>query len=594
MARTVSSPCCWKMGFMKSLKKQVGLIFIVLGLTLTPSMGKANLVDESPTTDAAIGIVMDMASKAGMNAASDSESPADVAQEALGEVKSSSDALTSEGRYIVRLKPGVSIEAIMRERVTPRGGKVNKRFDKLINGFAGELPEAAVNALKHDERVLAVMPDLAVQAFNQTMPTGVRRVFATSNLISNVNGSDERVNVDVAVLDSGVGPHADLNIAGGVDCTGSGSHSDPNGHGTHIAGTIGALDNDFGVVGVAPGVRIWSVRVLDVDGNGFASWILCGIEWVSARADTIKVANMSLGGRGLPDDNNCGFKNGDIIHQAICASVNRGITYVVAAGNANADAAGYFPASYDEVITVSALVDTDGKAGGLGPGTSFGADDTIASFSNYGADVDVIAPGTLIYSTAKGDSYAKMSGTSMASPHVAGAAALYLAANPSANPAAVRTALISTGSKTAWSGDKDDHKEPLIDVSSFRPRETFDRKVVSVAVPASVTQGSTATVTATIGNDGTVTETIPVTVIVSPDSFSQTKSVTITAGGTNTVSFAWPTSTSTAIGAHTFTVTVPTTNDSNPGNNSATATTKIQAAAASIWKVALPLVLHPE
>ena len=158
----------------------------------------------------------------------------------------------------------------------------------------------------------------------------------------------------------------------------------------------------------------------------------------------------SLGGAtSYTDDNNCGLSNGDILHQAVCESTQAGVTYVVAAGNSAANSANYFPASYNEVVTVSALADSDGKPGGIGPATWAGADDTFASFSNYGADVDVIAPGVDIVSTSRTGGYVTMSGTSMASPHVAGAAALYKAVNPSATPAAVRSALIASGNASS-------------------------------------------------------------------------------------------------------------------------------------------------
>jgi subtilisin family serine protease len=369
------------------------------------------------------------------------------------------------GRYIVRLKPGVSIDTVADQQVRSRGGVVTLRYTQVINGFSAELSPEAAEALRRDERVLGVMPDVEVFAFAQTTPTGVARIGTTSNTTAKIDGVDQRVNVDVAVLDTGVTAHPDLYVAGGTDCSGGSNYSDGNGHGTHVAGTIGALDNGIGVVGVAPGARIWSVRVLGANGSGSGAAIICGIDWVTANAATIEVANMSLGGTGLTDDGNCGLSNNDIIHQAICESVAAGVTYVVAAGNDGKNAATFFPACYDEVITVSALVDTDGKAGGLGAGTTVGTDDTLASFSNYGADVDVIAPGVNILSTSRTGGYVKMSGTSMASPHAAGAAALYKAVNTSASPSTVRAALIQGGNTTTWSGDRDNTKEPLIDVS---------------------------------------------------------------------------------------------------------------------------------
>jgi subtilisin family serine protease len=244
---------------------------------------------------------------------------------------------------------------------------------------------------------------------------------------------------------------------------------DQNGHGSHMAGTIGAKDNSVGVAGVAPGARIWAVKVLNAAGIGLNSDVICGIDYVTANAGQIDVANMSLGGGGS-DDGNCGNTDGDAMHQAICDSVVAGVTYAVAAGNDHQNSSGFTPAAYDEVITVSALADFNGQPGGGAASTcTSDVDDTFADFSNFGNDVDVIAPGVCINSTYMNGGYNTISGTSMASPHAAGAAALYKANNPSASPAQVRTALRSAGN-TNWtwpSQDGDSVQEPLVNVGGF-------------------------------------------------------------------------------------------------------------------------------
>src|SRR5207244_890227 len=188
---------------------------------------------------------------------------------------------------------------------------------------------------------------------------------------------------------------------------------DGNGHGTHVAGAIGARDNGIGVVGVAPSARLWSIRVLDSSGSGSFSQIICGIDWLTANgpARGIKVANMSLGGVGA-DDGACGNLNNDALHRAICNSVTRaGITYVVAAGNSATDLRGQVPAAYDEVLTVTAMADFNGQPGGGAASTCRSdVDDTAADFSNFATLVadqahTIAAPGVCILSTWKGGSY---------------------------------------------------------------------------------------------------------------------------------------------------------------------------------------------
>lgn len=499
-------------------------------------------------------------------------------------------------RYIVQLAPAAGVDAIIAQALDPQASTVLQKYSTVINGFAVELPPRAAEALARHPLVLNVMPDPVVEIDAQTTPTGITRMGTLSNPDAKIDGADERVNINVAVIDTGSGPHADLNVVGGVDCTGSGTYNDQNGHGTHVAGTIGALDNNSGVVGVAPGARIWSVKVLDAQGSGYGSWILCGIDWVSKNLSTtnIKIANMSLGGKAsVTDDNNCGKTQRDSIHQAICNSVAAGVTYTVAAGNDGVDASTYFPAMYNEVVTVSALVDTDGKPGGLGSGTSAGADDTLASFSNFGADVDVIAPGVNILSTVPGG-YANYSGTSMASPHAAGAAALYLIANPGSSPAQIRTGLMSTGSASVWSGDRDSSKEPLIDVSAYRgstPPPTdepepepdplvpalIDAETVSISGPSGVTQGGTATVSASVRNNGALAATVTVAFSESPGNATGSTSVSLAAGASATVNFNWATTNTTATGNHTVTVSASVANDTNAANNAKSRTIAVSA-----------------
>jgi subtilisin family serine protease len=234
------------------------------------------------------------------------------------------------------------------------------------------------------------------------------------------------IKVDIAILDTGIASHTDLSIYRATNCargpwwTGSckdGSAPDGNGHGTHVAGTAAAKDNGNGVVGVAPGARLWAVKVLNDQGSGYMSWIAAGVDWVTKYANDIEVANMSLG---------CECTS-QALNDALTRSANAGVVYVVAAGNNAKDASTFSPANHDRVIAVSAVADFDGKAGGAGAATCRAdQDDTLADFSNYGSIVDIAAPGVCITSTWPGGGYNTISGTSMASPHGAGAAALYI------------------------------------------------------------------------------------------------------------------------------------------------------------------------
>ncbi len=374
------------------------------------------------------------------------------------------------GRYIVVLADGVAPEAAATQ-ARGLGAAVTHVYGHALKGYSATMTAAAAKRLAADPRVASVGPDGTASISAQAVPTGIDRVDAELSPTARINGVDERVNVDVAVIDTGVDlDHPDLNVytAGAKNCSTGRSADDGNGHGTHVAGTVGALDNAVGAVGVAPGARIWPVRVLNNQGSGAWSDIICGIDYVTAHAAEIEVANMSLGGTGT-DDGNCGRTNNDTLHQAICRSVAAGVTYAVAAGNETDNAAAHVPAAYDEVITVSALADFNGQPGGGAAATCRAdVDDTFADFSNYGADVDIIAPGVCINSTWKGAGYNTISGTSMASPHVAGGAALHLATHAGTSPAAVKSALQAAGT-TNWSTatDPDATHEVLLNVAAF-------------------------------------------------------------------------------------------------------------------------------
>ncbi len=329
------------------------------------------------------------------------------------------------------------------------------RFGTVVQGFSAKLDAHDVAELRDDPHVAFVTPDRPVKASGlvpmasgDNVPPGVRRVGAAVD--ANVR---EASTGNVAVIDTGVDlTHPDLNAVAGKSCIGTGAPTDGNGHGTHVAGTIAARNNGVGAVGVAPGTKIVAVRVLDANGSGLTSSVICGIDYVtSTRTDSdpsndIAVANMSLGGTGQ-NTVDCGRSVGDAFHIAICNSVAAGVTYVVAAGNSGADEQNFTPAAYPEVLTVTAVSDSDGLPGGLGGTLSCigNGDDTPASYSNYATRASEIAhtiaaPGSCIRSTYPGNRYATMSGTSMASPHVAGLVALCVGEGTTPGPCAGRPA----------------------------------------------------------------------------------------------------------------------------------------------------------
>ncbi|MCP8616246.1 S8 family peptidase [Salirhabdus salicampi] len=355
-------------------------------------------------------------------------------------------------RYIVQFYGFVDTQKEVQLLSNQYDIKTNHVYEHAVKGFSAQLSPEVASLLQNLPTVKLVEKDLQAHTLNQTLPTGVDRINVEKNNLANIDNIDDRVDVDIAILDTGIDvDHPDLNVYDGRNFSTGPSHryDDGNGHGTHVAGTAAALDNGIGVVGVAPGARLWAVRVLDNNGSGWFSDIIAGVDWVTENADEIEVANMSLGGQGL----------NSTLRTAIQNSVAAGVFYAVAAGNDSDDVYGadgvfgtsddYLPASYPEVATISALSDTDGQPGGDGSLSSWGTDDrngdgirdgeddSFAWFSNYarnvvkdnpvsssGAAIDLLLPGVDIYSTVPGG-YDHYSGTSMASPHAAGLAALH-------------------------------------------------------------------------------------------------------------------------------------------------------------------------
>ncbi|HEX2057779.1 MAG TPA: S8 family serine peptidase [Actinomycetota bacterium] len=418
----------------------------------------------------------------------------------LAGLTASSSSAEERQRYIVVLERGVPAHAAAQDHARSENAEVGFVYEHALNGYSAVMSPQAAARIGNDPRVEYVEPDIELHATAQTLPTGVNRIDGELSPTARINGIDERVDVDIAILDSGIDlDHPDLNVVASTGCAGGGpmnktctdgAGDDDNGHGSHVAGIAAALDNSFGVVGIAPGARLHAVKVLDSRGSGYLSWIIAGVDWVTARSATIEVANMSLGGQGWSS----------AYRTAIANSVAKGIVYYVAAGNEMRDIYGTdntfgtsddtIPASFPEVGTISALADFDGRPGGLGSGSYSYAvgctenrDDSFACFSNFaknnanspvtssGGKIDMMLPGTAIVSTYSQGRYASTHGTSQASPHAAGLAALYIAKNGRASTASgvysIRQALINLGyGQTSTNGltthdDPDLKKEPI-------------------------------------------------------------------------------------------------------------------------------------
>ena len=383
------------------------------------------------------------------------------------------------GTYVVVLRPGVTdVPRAASGLARAYGGSTQFVYQRALHGFSIHVPAAGAARIARSPLVEYVEADREFTVSAQSMPTGIARVRAPDNANLDLDGvDDERVDVDVAVIDSGIDlDHPDLNVVGSINCAtlfatcGSGG-DDGNGHGTHVAGTIGALDNGVGVVGVAPGARLWAVRVLNNNGTGTTSQIVAGLDWVTARASTIEVANISIAGGAST-----------AVDSAANRMADAGIAVTVAAGNNDADASGYSPARAAKVLTVSAVADYDGLSGGLAqPPSSFclDQDDTLADFSNWGSTIEIAAPGCRILSTYLGGGYAWINGTSTASPHVAGALGVLASKGFQRNFAGVSSLYDTVKGKgnSGWTDESGDGvQEPLLDVSDAA---VFDPNMVA-------------------------------------------------------------------------------------------------------------------
>ena len=355
--------------------------------------------------------------------------------------------------WIVTLDPDAPAAEHAFGLAAQNGGQVEHVYHLVLNGFSFRGSAQAADAIASNPNVLRVEHTRVLQAA-EVGPNGVFRI---DGWAAHGAGHDGRMAngtpVRIAILDTGIMPnHVDLapNLkpAEGKNCTNLGAApNDGHGHGTHVSGTAAASFNGEGVVGVATDASLAAVKVLDDFGFGTDAQIICGLDHVLALAGdgTPTVVNMSLG-ETHAEGAGCASS---ALHQSICNLVAGQVTVVAAAGNNAVDAGNFFPAAYPEVIATSAFSDLDGSRSFAGCGFWIDifnqCDDSLASFTNFGAVIDVAAPGVRVYSTTSDGAWGLNSGTSMASPHVAGVAALVLAADPTLTPSEVRDILRSTG-----------------------------------------------------------------------------------------------------------------------------------------------------
>lgn len=364
-------------------------------------------------------------------------------------------------RYIVVFRDTVSdVRGLANRLAGEYGSAPDFTYEHALRGFAARFPVEALEVLSRNAAVAYVEPDQVYRTTAQVLPWGIDRVDADLSSTQAGNGSGAVSNVNIYILDTGVRAAVlwpppgyrvfppDLTGGSHVNFVGDGRDWDCNGHGAHVAGIAAARDNTREVVGVAPGAPVTEVRVIQCNGEGATSTIIAGIDWVTGHRVLPAVANMSLGG-----------PPSEAMDDAITMSVASGVVYVVSAGNNAGDACDRSPARVgtrgtdpNGILTVAATDDGNEEAG----------------FSNFGPCVEIWAPGVNILSLvpkATGGTTV-MSGTSMAAPHVAGGAALFLSQNWTAGPSQVETALksatVSTGTLS-----KDGRAITLLNVSTF-------------------------------------------------------------------------------------------------------------------------------
>jgi subtilisin family serine protease len=349
------------------------------------------------------------------------------------------------GQYIVVLEEEArDPTAVAREHARRYGAQVLYTYQHALKGYTARIPDHRLDEVLAEERVEYVERDGTMTIVAQKLPWGIDKIDADVSSTRAGDGTGAISNVNAYIIDTGIDKnHADLNVVDHVNFT-KGKNTDCNGHGTHVAGTVASKDNERGVVGVAPGAPLTGVKVLGCSGSGSVSRVIEGVDWVTADAEEPAIANMSLiGGASKALDN------------AVRESADSGIFYAVASGNDDADACNYSPARAGA-----------GTNNGIATVAATNSGDEETSGSNYGSCVDIWAPGARILSTKMGGGTTTKSGTSMASAHVGGGAALYLSSRTSASPTTIESALETDATSTGTTSEGGTEIQRL-DVSGY-------------------------------------------------------------------------------------------------------------------------------
>ncbi|WP_196073345.1 S8 family serine peptidase [Nakamurella alba] len=439
----------------------------------------------------------------------------------------------------------------------------------------GRAVRAGAFALVAAVALSAVAWNSASAAGTQVIRPAVGAVEATQAPV-NVGSGTAWDGPGVAVIDSGTDSHTDYNLKQQVDCTGLGSGADGNGHGTGVAGTIAAYDDSKGMAGIAPGAPIYSVRVLDNKLKGSMTTLTCGLQWVldNAAAKNIKVVNMSLATTGA-DDGNCGATNNDPLHALVCQLTAAGILVVASAGNESRDLAALVPASYDEVLTATNVVDYDGAPGGLGtvPSgcTATDPDDTYYYKSNFAVSAAdkahvLAAPGVCPWTTKKGNGFSYIqAGTSMSAAALSGVALNCYRPSGACvgkSVADAKATLIAQGAAAAQRGHTflGDPTRPV--AGKYFGYAASTVPVTGTTTPPTSTTTSTTTTPTTTPTTSTTTPTTTTPTTPTTPTTSTTTPTTSTTTSTTTTPTTSTTTTTPTTSTTTSTTTTPTTTTS--------------------------------